>query len=180
MSRRRSISTDISTDPKLAAIAEEYGTLPLLLYTWAIPHATDFGQITSNPTQFRLLVCPALPIKSAEVTCAIQQLVAAGLWRREGEEGHEYLQFPEDEWSKAHNIAGKERRKDWKKICKKMRQIILVRDGRDCRECGRDYFPEIDHIFPILHGGTNDPENLQVLCRPCNRKKWAHKPGSVK
>ena len=98
MSRRRSISTDISTDPKLAEVAEEYGPLPLLLYTWAIPHASDFGQITTDPTQFRLLVCPALPVKSSEVACAIQQLVAAGLWRREGKEGREYLQFPEDAW----------------------------------------------------------------------------------
>ena len=98
MSRRRSISTDISTDPKLARVAEEFGALPLLLYTWAIPHASDMGQITSDPLQFRLLVCPALPIKSSDVQQAIDQLITAGMWRLAGEEGHLYLQFPEEAW----------------------------------------------------------------------------------
>ena len=30
---------------------------------------------------------------------------------------------------------------------------------------------DIDHILPLALGGTNDSENLQVLCRPCHRIK---------
>lgn len=30
---------------------------------------------------------------------------------------------------------------------------------------------EIDHIVAIANGGSNDPSNLQLLCRPCNRSK---------
>lgn len=30
---------------------------------------------------------------------------------------------------------------------------------------------EIDHIMPILLGGNSHRRNLQLLCRPCNRKK---------
>jgi len=30
---------------------------------------------------------------------------------------------------------------------------------------------DIDHILPIALGGTNEPENLQILCRPCHRSK---------
>ena len=29
----------------------------------------------------------------------------------------------------------------------------------------------VDHIVPKARGGTNDPENLRVLCRPCNSRK---------
>jgi 5-methylcytosine-specific restriction endonuclease McrA len=33
---------------------------------------------------------------------------------------------------------------------------------------------EVDHIIPVAKGGTNENENLQLLCVPCNRKK-SHK-----
>jgi 5-methylcytosine-specific restriction enzyme A len=31
---------------------------------------------------------------------------------------------------------------------------------------------QIDHIKPNAAGGTSELENLQVLCRKCNRAKW--------
>jgi 5-methylcytosine-specific restriction endonuclease McrA len=42
---------------------------------------------------------------------------------------------------------------------------------------------EIDHIIPlrppgaVAPVGTNNPDNLQLLCRKCNRLKWNHLPG---
>ena len=33
---------------------------------------------------------------------------------------------------------------------------------------------EIDHIHPLARGGTNKLDNLQVLCRSCNARKWAN------
>ncbi|MBW8617177.1 MAG: HNH endonuclease [Hyphomicrobiales bacterium] len=33
---------------------------------------------------------------------------------------------------------------------------------------------DIDHILPLALGGTNAPENLQILCRPCHRAKTTH------
>lgn len=40
-----------------------------------------------------------------------------------------------------------------------------------CVRCGSISNLEIDHIRPIAHGGDSSIENLQVLCRPCNRAK---------
>lgn len=37
-------------------------------------------------------------------------------------------------------------------------------------------FVEVDHIFPIALGGTNERTNLQLLCRPCHRSKGAKHP----
>lgn len=32
-----------------------------------------------------------------------------------------------------------------------------------------------DHITPLARGGTNDPANIQILCRPCNSRKHAQR-----
>lgn len=45
------------------------------------------------------------------------------------------------------------------------------RDGFHCQHCKTTYELEIDHIIPLSKWGTNDLENLQLLCDPCNGKK---------
>jgi len=62
---------------------------------------------------------------------------------------------------------------EWSSIRKLVSPKIFARDGKVCKKCGSTENLEIDHIIPIFHGGTNDPDNLQVLCRHCNRTKWA-------
>lgn len=44
-----------------------------------------------------------------------------------------------------------------------------------CRSGLKDKY-HVDHIWPVIRGGTNDRRNLQVLCRPCNLKKHASDP----
>ncbi len=53
------------------------------------------------------------------------------------------------------------------------KDAIYARDGRRCRWCGTSDALVIDHIHPVRYGGTNDPENLQVLCVSCNSWKQA-------
>jgi len=59
---------------------------------------------------------------------------------------------------------------------KKLRPLILERDGYTCMGClnpvdGAD--ATIDHIIPKAMTGVanNTPSNLQTLCRSCNSKK---------
>jgi 5-methylcytosine-specific restriction endonuclease McrA len=40
-----------------------------------------------------------------------------------------------------------------------------------CRACGTMNDLTVDHIVSISNGGTDNKENLQVLCRGCNTKK---------
>ena len=53
-------------------------------------------------------------------------------------------------------------------------QALLLRDGNNCLCCGVSFGetkPTIDHIIPMSRGGTDDLENLQMLCAPCNARK---------
>ena len=60
------------------------------------------------------------------------------------------------------------------RVSNKMRFSIYQRDGYRCCICGRgessDYL-EIDHIKPIAKGGKSTYDNLQTLCRRCNKNK---------
>lgn len=42
-----------------------------------------------------------------------------------------------------------------------------------CRGVGSWLSLEVDHIVPIALGGSDMFENLQTLCRGCNRRKGA-------
>jgi hypothetical protein len=60
------------------------------------------------------------------------------------------------------------------KVPLSQRWRIMDRDGRRCRVCGRGaprygkLTLHVDHIVPVSRGGTNDDENLRVLCSECN------------
>jgi hypothetical protein len=52
-----------------------------------------------------------------------------------------------------------------------VKRQVWERDGGKCCECGSDANIEYDHIHPISKGGNSDLDNIQLLCRPCNRSK---------
>lgn len=51
-----------------------------------------------------------------------------------------------------------------------IRRQVWRRDRGQCTNCGSTYAVEVDHIRPKAAGGTFSPENLRLLCRPCNQK----------
>lgn len=88
------------------------------------------------------------------------------------------LQLMEDavtEFKRNARIPADLKEKNRSKVGPKLRVDIMMRDEYTCQMCGigRDdgAILEVDHIHPASKGGTNDPSNLQVLCRDCNAGK---------
>lgn len=47
--------------------------------------------------------------------------------------------------------------------------VIALRDGGRCRRCGAEgRRSEVDHIIPVRAGGTDHPDNLRLVCKPCH------------
>lgn len=57
------------------------------------------------------------------------------------------------------------------KISKLKRSYVFERDGHRCVECRSVENLTIDHIHPVIRGGTDDLHNLRVLCNICNSIK---------
>lgn len=60
------------------------------------------------------------------------------------------------------------RARQWDKV----RARVLERDGYQCAYCG-SYADTVDHVEPIVRGGSNDDDNLAACCSFCNGSKGA-------
>jgi len=75
-------------------------------------------------------------------------------------------------------------------ISPQLRNEILERNGFTCQQCGagpgdadpfnphRKVRLHVDHILPISQGGTDDKDNLRVLCSACNQGRSNVQPPS--
>jgi len=60
-----------------------------------------------------------------------------------------------------------------KPIPTSVKKAVWKRDGGKCVNCGSDVDIEYDHIIPVVKGGSSTIQNIQILCKKCNRKKSA-------
>ena len=60
-----------------------------------------------------------------------------------------------------------------KHIPKAVRDAVMERDNYTCVYCGSTNNPELDHNEAHANNGSNEIDNLQVLCMGCNRRKGA-------
>lgn len=62
-------------------------------------------------------------------------------------------------------------RRKW--IAPELRAFLAGRDGAHCYACWGGDLPslEVDHDVPVSRGGSDEPENLHLLCFVCNQEK---------
>lgn len=54
----------------------------------------------------------------------------------------------------------------------------LIAKGK-CSSCGSSRHLQFDHIKPFALGGHSNPENIRVLCAPCNQRRSLKTFGSI-
>ena len=70
--------------------------------------------------------------------------------------------------------------RDRSRAYRKVRALVLRRDGFLCVLCGAGGVPlEVDHIVPLSEGGGDDPVNLRVLCVGCHADR-TYGPGDTR
>lgn len=78
-------------------------------------------------------------------------------------------------WTNPRRGSSSERGYGWR--WRKLRAQILERDKGLCQPCMRDgrVMPAVavDHIVPKAEGGTDEPENLEAICKRCHQLKTA-------
>ena len=71
-------------------------------------------------------------------------------------------------------IDGNEKHLNLRSFSKRQKRAAYERQNGICAHCGKHFEfddMEADHITPWRDGGRTTPENCQMLCRTCNRKK---------
>lgn len=77
---------------------------------------------------------------------------------------------------KVKAILSQRRRRDFNTNRDSFILALIERDGYQCTECGDVEDLTIDHIIPLSKGGSDDLDNLRLLCRKHNSSKGDQMP----
>lgn len=80
------------------------------------------------------------------------------------------------QWQRNNKLTARKRNAT-KTVSPGVRQAILDRDGHKCFFCGATTNLHVHHMTPRSKGGTDDPENLLVVCEKCHT--WLHEGDPV-
>ena len=116
MARKRFITSDISTDKKIAILAEENPTAALM-WPWIMTNLDDWGRMGADPVEVKLTVFPAFPFTSKDIAKAISLYDKYGLAHYYEVDGKPYLAVNPDTYYKYQTYINKTRKeKDESKI----------------------------------------------------------------
>jgi 5-methylcytosine-specific restriction endonuclease McrA len=103
------------------------------------------------------------------------------LWKERNPEKAWYKLYPEKKRADGRNRRAKERAAEGRHTAADVAHLLEAQRGI-CVGCaatlitkGKGKF-HVDHIMPIILGGSNWPDNLQLLCPRCNMSKQSKHP----
>jgi hypothetical protein len=193
MARQRFIWPSLWSDPTLGRLDSD----ELLFYIGCFSLADDEGRILGDPAYLRAQIFPYREMSEDDIR-EIRANVSAAChaFSVYKVDGIDYIcftnwgDFQSPKYPKPSKLPGLERNgqesasrhgeivhpgeRQWVRrgyVKKHVREAVHARDGHKCVQCGSGSSLQIDHIEPVSLGGSNEPPNLQTLCRSCNSRK---------
>ena len=101
---------------------------------------------------------------------------------RDGSGRCEQHQQDRSGWRQYHQQRGGSREaRGYGVVWQRLRKTVIERDKGLCQQCQRDGRltggTDCDHIIPKARGGTDDLDNLELLCKTCHTRKSAREAG---
>ena len=108
MARKRFVTSEISTDRKIAKLAEKNPTAAAL-WPWFITAFDDWGRMNADPIEVKLTVFPAFPYTSDDIETFIKLYHEFGLAYHYEVDGKPYLAVNPDTWLKYQTYIRKDK-----------------------------------------------------------------------
>lgn len=116
-------------------------------------------------------ISQATPVESTTMMLHVEQGRGGGLYEvPDSEKTALILHIATLAW-KGHLVSLRAQSSS-QEVPEHIKVAVMQRDKGTCQMCGyQDPYIEFDHIIPRSKGGPNTIENIQLLCRGCNRRK---------
>lgn len=173
MARIRSIKPEFCTSEQLAECS--HGARLLFILMWI--HCDDAGRHKASVRRLKAECFPLDDIGDAEVTQMVTQLLQNDLLDEYEVDGEKYWQVlgwhhqkidtPNVKFPGRNGEIEKFDRRLGGKQRQLLKEKIIDRDGETCKNCGESEGLAIDYLIPRSDGGSNEIDNLQLLCRTC-------------
>lgn len=113
MARKRYITTDISLSRKIEELARRSGEYAVLLFTWLVPHADDWGRLEGDADKVFFTVTPRFALLGRtpdDVEDALTAMHDIGLLTRYEVNGSRYIQLNPDTFYELQTYIPKTKR----------------------------------------------------------------------
>lgn len=108
MARKRFVTSEISTDRKIAKLAEKNPTAAAL-WPWFITGFDDWGRMEADPVEVKLTIFPAFPYTSDDIETFIKLYHEFGIAYHYEVDGKPYLAVNPDTWLKYQTYIRKDK-----------------------------------------------------------------------
>lgn len=108
MARKRFVTSEISTDRKIAKLAEKNPTAAAL-WPWFITGFDDWGRMEADPVEVKLTIFPAFPYTSDDIETFIKLYHEFGIAYYYEVDGKPYLAVNPDTWLKYQTYIRKDK-----------------------------------------------------------------------